>query len=73
MRKILDTTEAYLGVRVDKGLLVDAADALQIADVEGVLGAAVAGMLALEFAMRFLLGLGLFQRNDLASVSTMPS
>ena len=40
-------------------------NALQIADFERVLGAAVARMLALELAMGFLLGLGLFQRDDL--------
>ena len=38
---------------------------LQIADIEGVLGAAVTWMLALELAVRLLLGLGLFQRDDL--------
>ena len=40
-------------------------DALQVADIEGVLRAAIARMLALELAMRLLLGLGLFQRDDL--------
>ena len=41
-------------------------DPLQVADIEGVLGAAVAGMLALELAMGLLLGLGLLQRGELA-------
>src|SRR5262249_46325588 len=50
---------------VDEGLLVDASNTLQIADIEGVLGAAVTWMLALELAVRLLLGLGLFQRDDL--------
>ncbi len=38
---------------------------LQVANVEGVLRVAVARMLALELAMGLLLGLGLFQRNEL--------
>src|SRR5205814_9014230 len=39
--------------------------ALQRADVEGVLGAAIAGAFAVEFAVSFLLGLGLLQRCNL--------
>src|SRR5262249_19051577 len=54
-----------LGVRIDEGLLVDPANALQITDIECILGAAIAWMLALELTMSLLLGLGLFQRNDL--------
>ena len=50
-----------LGMGIDERLLVDPADALQIADIERVLGAAIARMLALELAMSLLLGLGLFQ------------
>jgi hypothetical protein len=34
-------------------------------DIERILGAAIARMLALELAMSLLLGLGLFQRDDL--------
>src|SRR4051794_18489075 len=34
--------------------------------VEGVLGAAIARALALELAVRLLLGLGLFERGELA-------
>ena len=60
---IIELGEGHLGVRVDEGLLIDATHALQIADIEGILGAAVAGMFALEFAVRLLLGLGLFQRD----------
>src|SRR5262249_16465452 len=62
-----------LGVGVDEGPLVDASNTLQIADIEGVLSAAVTRMLALELAVRLLLGLGLFQRDDLRLVSTRPS
>ena len=40
-----------LGVGIDEGLLVDAANALQIADIERILGAAIARMLAFELAM----------------------
>ena len=46
-------------------MLVNPPHALEIADIEGVLGAAVPRMLALELAVRLLLGLGLFQRDDL--------
>src|ERR1700730_14070785 len=46
-------------------LLVDAPDPLQVANIERVLGAAVARMLALELAMGLLLGLGLFQHDEL--------
>ena len=40
-------------------------EAFQIADIERILGAAVARMLALKLAMRLLLSLGLFQRDEL--------
>src|SRR5690242_11144484 len=50
---------------VDEGLLIDPANALQITDIERILGAAIAWMLALELTMSLLLGLGLFQRHDL--------
>jgi hypothetical protein len=36
---------------VDEGLLVDTPDPLQVADIERILRAAIAGMLALELAM----------------------
>src|SRR5246127_1000584 len=63
---IIQLGEANLGVGVDEGLLVDAADALQIADVERILSAAIARVLALEFAVGLLLGLGLFERRKLS-------
>ena len=44
---------------------IDAADALQGADIEGVLGAAIAWAFGLELAVRFLVGLGLFQGGQL--------
>ena len=56
----LDASDLRIGI--DEGLLVDAANALQIADMERILGAAIARVLALELAMGLLLGLGLFQR-----------
>src|SRR4029077_8423472 len=62
---IIELGERNLGIGVDERLLVDAPDPLQIADIERVLGAAVARMLALELAMGLLLGLGLFQRDEL--------
>src|ERR1700756_3635603 len=55
-----------LGVDMDEGLLVDAANTLQIADIERILGAAIARMLALELPRGLFLGLGLFQRHHLA-------
>ena len=61
---IVELGAGHLGVGVDEGLLVDAAHALQIANIERILGAAVARMLALELAMGLLLGLGLFQRSN---------
>ena len=54
-----------LAVGVDERLLVDAAHALHVTDVERVLGAAIARVLALELAMGLLLGLGLLQRDHL--------
>src|SRR6201986_4100455 len=60
---IVKFSASDLGVRIDEGLLVDAANALQIADIERILGAAIAWMLALELAMGLLFGLGLFQRH----------
>ena len=50
---------------MDEGLLVDPPDALQGADIKRILGAAIAWALALKLAMRLLVGLGLFERDDL--------
>jgi hypothetical protein len=49
---------------------MDPPHALQVADVERVLGSAVARMLALKLAMGLLLGLGLFQREPLSAASS---
>ena len=62
---IVQLAGSDLRVGVDEGLLVDATNTLQIADIERILGAAIAWVLALELAMGLLLGLGLFQRDDL--------
>ena len=62
---VVELGEGHLGVGVDEGLLVDPPDALQRADIEGVLGPAIARALALELAVRLLVGLGLLQRGDL--------
>src|SRR6185369_401459 len=50
-------------VRVDERLLVDAADALEGADIEGVLRSTVAGTFAFEFAARFFFPLHAFERR----------
>src|ERR1700691_5355232 len=63
---IIELGKGDLGVGVDKGLLVDAADPLHVADVERILGAAIARTFALELAMRLLFALGLLQRGELA-------
>ena len=62
---VIELGEGDLGVGVDEGLLIDPPDALQRADIEGVLRAAIARALALELAMRLLVGLGLLERGDL--------
>src|SRR6185369_7484899 len=62
---IIELGKGHLGVGVDEGLLVDAANPLQMPDIERVLSAAVAGVLALEFAVRLFLQLGFFQRHYL--------
>src|SRR6476469_6613555 len=57
---------SHLAVGVDEGLLIDAPNTLEVADIERVLGAAIAGMLAFKLAMGLLLSLGLFQRDHLS-------
>src|SRR5262249_9626436 len=49
-----------LAVRVDKGLLVNAAHAFERADVERILRPAIPRTLARKLAGRFLIGFGLF-------------
>jgi len=63
---IVELGEGELRIGVEEGLLIDAPDALHVADIEGVLGAAIAWALALKFAMRLFLALGLLQRDELA-------
>ncbi len=62
---IIGLGASNFGVGGDERLLVDAPDPLQIADIERILGAAVARMLALKLAMGLFLRLGLFQRDEL--------
>jgi hypothetical protein len=47
---IIELGEGDLGIGVDESLLVDAADPLHVADVERILGAAIARTFALELA-----------------------
>jgi hypothetical protein len=58
---VVELGEAELGVGIEEGLLIDAPDALEGSDVEGVLGAAVAGAFGVELAVGFLVGLGFLQ------------
>ena len=69
---IIELGKDDLGIGVDEGLLVDAADALHVADVESVLRAAIARALALEFAVRLLLFFSFFQRYDLRLGQNQP-
>jgi hypothetical protein len=62
---IVELGAGDLCVGIDEGLLVDPSNTLQIADIERILGASVARMLALKLAMGFLFGLGLFRRDNL--------
>jgi len=62
---VIKLGEAELAVGVDEGLLVDAPDTLQRADIEGVLRAAIAWAFALEFAVRLLVQFGSFKSRDL--------
>ena len=39
---VVELGEGHLGVGIDEGLLIDVAHALHVADIEGVLGAAIA-------------------------------
>src|SRR5512133_1984901 len=52
---IIELGEGDFGIGVDHGLLVDPADTLPGADIEGILVAAITGALAVEFAMGFLI------------------
>ena len=63
---VVELGEGDLGIGVDERLLVDAADPLHVADVERILGPAIARTFALELAMRLLFALGLLQRGQLA-------
>ena len=63
---VVELGEGDLGIGVDERLLVDASNPLHVADVERVLGPAIARTFALELAMGLFLALGLLQRGQLA-------
>jgi len=69
---IVELGKGDLAVGVDERLLVDPADALQRADIECVLGAAIAGAFGVELAVGFLVGLGLLQRGELTFRQDQP-
>ena len=62
---VVELGEDHLGVGIDEGLLINAANAFHVADIESVLGAAIAGTFAFELAVDLLLGFGLLQSDDL--------
>src|SRR5262249_17445766 len=57
--------ETNLAIGIDERLLINAPHALHRSDIESVLCSAVAGALALEFSMGFLVGLGLLHCYEL--------
>ena len=57
---VVELGKGDLGVGVDKGLLIDPADALDRADIVGVLRSQIARMSGFDLAMRFFFLLGLF-------------
>jgi hypothetical protein len=62
---VIHFREPHRAVGIDEGLLIDTPDARERAHLDGVMGAAVAGTLTVEFAMHFFVGLRLVQRHDL--------
>lgn len=63
---VIQLREADLAVRIDERLLINTPHVLERAHVEGVLGAAVAGTLTLEFPVGFFVRLRLLQGYDLS-------
>src|ERR1700730_13010380 len=63
---VIELGECQFGVGVEKRLLIDPTDALERADIERILRAAVAWAFALELTVRLLVGFGFFQRSELA-------
>jgi hypothetical protein len=70
---IIELGEGNLGVSVDEGLLVDPPYALEIADVEGILGTAVARCSLSNSPWASFSALALSSATTCASVSTRPS
>jgi hypothetical protein len=62
---IIQLREADLAVGIDEGLLIDPADALKCADVEGVLRTTLSRTFALEFPVRFFIRLCPLQGHHL--------
>src|SRR5208337_1786614 len=70
---VVELGEGDFRVGIDEGLLIDAAHPLHIAHIEGVLGAAIAGVLAFELAMGFFSDLAFSKAASWASVRMTPS
>ena len=63
---IVKFSEGQLGVGVKEGLLIDAPDAFERADIQCILRAAIARTFTVEFAVSFLVSFGFFLCPDLA-------
>ena len=63
--RIIELCQSDLAIGVDDGLLIDAPDAFERAYVESILSPTVPGAFNFEFAVRFFVGRGLLQRDDL--------
>ena len=70
---IIEFRKRHFGVGVDERLLIDAANPLQVADIEGVLRAAVARDSLSNSPVSLLLGLAFSSATSWASVRTRPS
>src|SRR6516165_1166994 len=70
---VIELGKAYLGIGVDEGLLVDASNALQVADIERILGAAVPGCSLSNSPCASFSVLAFSSATTCASVSTRPS
>src|SRR5215510_3875972 len=62
---IVEFDQRDFRISVYKSLLVNAANALEVSDIEGVLSTEIAWMFSLDLAVRLLFFLGPFERRQL--------